>query len=132
MQLLFVIFVAICLAAVLFVAGSQSLRPYLSRGCQGVHWHRAFPDVNTTDIRSFLNIFGNAFCFSDRHALKFSPTDKVMQIYHARNPGGGVDALELESFAVALQRHYNFNLQRALHSSLTLGELFAQVRGSAS
>jgi len=54
-----------------------------------------------------------------------------MQIYRANNPAGGVDALELESWVIALQRQYGFGLERVWHPELTLGGVFALLRASA-
>ena len=122
------LFVGVCVALTLALASHRALQPFFSRVCQGFRWHRAFPEANTSDIRSFLTTFGESFSFSQRHVLKFAPTDNIMQIYYARNQGGSVDALELESFALALKRNYNFSLQSALHPNLTLGELFASLR----
>ena len=131
MQLLVILSIGICLALALSFASHKALLPYLSRGCQGFRWHRAFPHTDTKDIRLFLNVFGQSFGFRQRHLLKFAPADAILQIYNARNPGGGVDSLELESLACALTKHYNFRLQSAWHPGLTLGELFAMVRGNA-
>ena len=131
MQLLLIVAIVACTAFALFVARSRALRVYLSRACQGSAWKRAFPQARARDIRAFLDTFVGAFAFSNSHRLKFSPADGIMDIYRASNPGGLVDALELESFAVALERRYKFSLKQSWRPGLTLGELFALVRGYA-
>jgi len=127
------IFLVICISAALLVAVGrhQALQPFLSRGCQGSRWHRAFPHASSGDIRTFLNIFGSSFGFRQRHLLKFAPTDSLMQIHKASNPLQGVDAFEFEFLAAGLQNRYNVSLQSAWRPGLTLGELFALVHGNA-
>ena len=131
MQYYIVLIVCVCVALVVLAAHYKSLQPYLSRNCQGTAWHRTFPDASADDIRSFLNVFGTAFGFRQRHLLKFAPTDCLVQIHSALNPLQGVDALEFESLAAGLRSRYNLALQNAWHPSLTLGELFALVRRNA-
>jgi len=130
MQYYIMLIVCVCAAFIVLGAHYKSLQPYLSRNCQGLRWRRAFPNATSREIRSFLNVFVVAVGFGQRHLLKFSPADSLMQIYNANNPLRGVDALEFESLATALQRQYGFNFQNVWRPQLTLGELFALVRGA--
>lgn len=130
MQYYITLVVCACAALSVLVAHYKSLQPYSSCACQGFRWRRTFSDATADEIRCFLKTFAIAFGFRQRYILKFSPTDSLLQIYNARNPLCGVDALEFESLAAALQRQYGFNLRNAWRPKLTLGELFALVRGA--
>lgn len=128
MSLLLLLAIGFSVSIALFLAERRALRPYLERRCQGFEWKRAFPQANADDIRSFLDVFVEAFAFSKSDRLKFSPSDGILQIYCARNSGGLADSLELESLAVTLERRFQFNLEQSWRASLTLGELFGDVR----
>jgi propanediol dehydratase small subunit len=123
------IFLAIATAAsiALGFVRHKALQAYWSRTCQGLSWRRAFPNASKAEIRSFLTAFLDAFAFSQKHLLKFTPSDRITSIYSASNPFAGVDSLELERLAIAMRRNYNFNLQPFWRPTLTLGELFTMI-----
>src|ERR1700678_1604270 len=78
---------------------TRRLAPLLSRSCAGRRWRREFPGAGKMEIREFLGIFVDAFGFPRQKILAFRPEDRIMDVYHAVYPSGGVpDELELESF----------------------------------
>ena len=95
------------------VIGKKRLFRYWCRPCMGAEWHSAFPHVPKDDIRKFLNIFSDAFMFQKKHCLKFGPMDKVMDVYRTIYPRGGtVDNMELETFALAIEREYGVDFRK--------------------
>ena len=68
--------------------------------------------------------------FNRRKTLKFTPNDKIMDIYQTvYPPGSAVDAMELEHFANYIQKQYGLDLYKVWHKDLTLGDVFQMVRG---
>ena len=133
------------LIALLVVAGSsgvfiahvhrsRSLRPYWERGCTGIRWRRRFPHSSKTDIREFLLIFVDAFLFSERRRSRFSPDDRVIDVYRAVYPpeDGSADNLELETLAMLLERRYGIDLRAVWREDITLGELYEHTRTRAA
>jgi hypothetical protein len=111
-------------------ARKRRLNRFWSRTCTGLEWRVRFPDASKDDIRSFLTAFVDGFAFSDKQRLKFSPDDKVMDVYRALYPSaGGCDALELETFAMNLEEKYGIDLSRVEDHEVTLGTLF-QMTGN--
>jgi len=105
----------------------KRLDRYWRRSCTGSEWQRAFPNVSKDLIRDFLESFTNGFAFRNKRRLKFSPDDKIMDIYKALYPSNdwiGGDALELETFSMILEEDYKINLTVVLTDDLTLGQLF--------
>jgi hypothetical protein len=103
------------------------LQRFLTRGCSGREWHRRFPDAGSPAIRRFLGVFSDAFLLPVRHRLKFSPSDKVLEIYEGLYPFSRTpDALELETFERALRREYGMRLG-AGDRDITLGEIFSRA-----
>ena len=69
--------------------------------------------------------FVDGFLFRSENRLKFSPDDKVNDIYKALYPSSNWgDALELETFAINLKEHYSFNLEKVWNENITLGQIF--------
>lgn len=100
--------------------------PFQSRSCQGVKWHRAFPDATKKDIRSFLSIFTQAFGFPEKKRLLFEPADTFFGIYRRLYPYKWMpDALELETFASMVKKTYGISLADVWSDKLTLGQLFS-------
>lgn len=130
------IIIRLILCAVILVYFFKVMRPfegkrrkwlarYWSRSCTGSEWRRVFPGESKDSIRSFLECFVDGFAFSSRKIFNFSPNDKIMDIYNSLYPAKGwPDALELETFAINLEREYSLNLAGALTDELTLGQLF--------
>lgn len=102
----------------------------LTRSCAGREWQRSFPDASETDIREFLELFVDGFAMSSKHRLAFRPTDRIMDVYRAINPPNWTmaDSMELESFAMLLERRYGLSLESIWREDLTLGEVFGHTR----
>lgn len=108
-------------------ARRRRLDRYWTRSGTGSEWRRAFPNASKDSIRDFLESFTNGFAFRKKRRLKFSPDDKIMDIYKALYPSNdwiGGDALELEMFSKILEEDYKINLADVLTDDLTLGQLF--------
>ena len=81
------------------------------------------------EIREFLNQFVDGFAYSRKKRLKFSPDDRVLDVYHAENPEEiFADALELETFARNLQGRYGVDLAKLQRPDITLGDVFELSR----
>lgn len=107
----------------------QLPRPYRTRPCQGKLWKDAFPNASNDEIRLFLATFTDAFAFSEKEKLKFSPNDSILQIYRTLYPSKWQpDALEVETLAVDFESKYGVNFGSIWHEDLSLGELFEQSR----
>jgi hypothetical protein len=106
------------------------LKRYWMRKCMGREWRRQFPKDPKEDIRQFLDAFVDSFDFRRNDRLKFTPDDKVMDVYRARYPlKGWPDALELETFSLNLKREYTFDLAKVSNPDVTLGQLFEMIKG---
>ena len=107
----------------------KQLQKYWSRSCMDKEWKKRFPEIPKEDIRDFLEVFVDGFAFSRKKGLKFSPDDKVMDIYRGLYPTKNwPDALELETFTINLQRKYAFDLGKAFNQDITLGRIFEMTR----
>jgi hypothetical protein len=127
--------ISLCLVAAGIAIASELARrrrlaPILTRSSAENDWLRNFPDAPEAEIRTFLKIFGDAFALRSRHDLKFRPSDRIMDVYHAIYPPKWTlaDAMELEIFALLLKRRYGISLQLTWRDDLTLGEIFNQTR----
>ena len=106
--------------------------PFQSRSCQGVKWHRAFPDAARKDIRSFLSMFTQAFGFPEKKRLLFEPADTFLGIYRNLYSYKWMpDALELETFASMVKKTYGISLEDVWGDRLTLGKLFSLTQDKA-
>ena len=112
----------------------KRMQKYWSRSCTGAKWLRCFPQCSKDKIREFLDDFVDSFGFKEKNRLKFSPDDKIMDIYGAKYPPSvmGVDALELESFVTTLEEKYGLTLSEMNFPTITLGELFKMVTRKSS
>lgn len=64
----------------------------------------------------------SAFAFNDNEMLKFSPHDKIWEIYRELYPSRWTaDALELETLTEDLLTKYDFSLAAIWSEKLTLG-----------
>ena len=107
----------------------RNLNKYWARSCTGKRWKTLFPDIPKDDIRDFLEQFVDGFAFSSKKRLKFEPDDKVMEVYQSIYPQQGfADALELETFAINLEKKYGLKLENILNSEITLGQIFKLTR----
>lgn len=111
--------------------GKKRLEKYWSRSCTGSEWRKTFPNASKDSIRDFLESFVDGFAFSSKKRLKFSPDDKIMDVYSSLYPAAGLpDALELETFSIHLEQDYHINLADVLTDDLTLGQLFSMATES--
>ncbi len=123
-----------CFAAVAWVIGwlieRRLMRGYWSRVCTGAHWRRRFPHTSKADIREFLRTFVDAFGFSRSRRLRFTPDDRVMDVYRTLHPPKWTlaDSMELESLALSFHKDYGIDLVPLWREDITLGELFALTR----
>lgn len=107
----------------------RRLRKYWDRACAGRDWRREFSDTSKEEIRTYLKIFVEAFAFPYSRKLKFQPSDKIIDVYHACYPvKGWPDSLELETFAIMVEKTYNCDLTKEWEPEMTLGQAFAMTR----
>ncbi len=128
--MLVIIAIGVLIAVVDDLTRKRRLLRYWRRSCMGHEWRRMFPDVPKADIRKFLDTFSDAFIFRKDHRLKFSPMDKVIDVYRTvYPPGSAVDALELETFALTLEREYGIDLVAKWKPEVTtLADVFNMTR----
>jgi propanediol dehydratase small subunit len=121
------------LLSIVWLSFETSLpKRYRSRNCEGAQWRRAFPQATKNDIREFLLLFTSAFAFPDSGKLKFSPNDRVWEIYRDLYPNRWIaDAMELETFTDDLNTKHGIALGEIWSEKLTLGEVFAYVQRSS-
>ena len=99
----------------------------------GIRWRRRFPDASKTEIREFLTIFVEAFCFSHKRGSCFSPDDCVMDVYRADYPPGSLaDSMELETLGLRLEKRYAIDFTAVWRDNITLGELYEHARKRAA
>ena len=129
---LFFLAVAVIFGIATNYATHRRLKVYWQRACTGRQWKRRFPDASKSQIRAFLELFVNAFAFSSKRRLCFSPDDLVMDIYLALYPPDWsfADALELETLALDLEKTYGANVLPVWRDDITIGYLFAHTRDS--
>ena len=124
-----VLVVVIWLASAFYGGGLP--KKYRLRKCMGKYWKSAFPNSSKDDIREFLILFTDAFAFSTKDKLNFSPSDKILDIYHELYPTKWMaDSLEVETLATDIENKYSFNFNKLWHENLTLGELFSIVKNT--
>lgn len=129
MNVLAVVSFLILLPVLWLKFGASLPRRYRSRKCEGAQWRRAFPHATKGDIREFLLLFTSAFAFQDSEKLKFSPNDRVSEIYRDLYSTRWVaDAMELETLADDLKTKHGIVLGEIWNEKLTLGEVFAYVQ----
>lgn len=133
MSLIGWVLISVAVGAWWFVSRRRALGAIWQRSCMGRAWKRTFPDASGREIRRFLELFTSAFGFHERRTLVFAPTDRILDVYKAAYPLDGLpDALELETFARDLDKHFGLDLYRAWRENLTLGEVFSLTRKAAA
>jgi hypothetical protein len=111
------------------IKSRRKLRLYWDRSCAGREWRSAFPEADKQDIRQYLQLFVDAFAFRDSRRLCFRPTDKLMEVYQALYPvKGWPDSLELETFAMMVEKTYHLDLTKAWTPEMTLGDIFRMIK----
>ena len=122
--------VAILAGIVEAMFGRRLPKPYRYRVCMGRVWRERFPSASKSEIRHFLDIFIDAFLFGARHRLKFSPDDKVINIYKALYPSKWMaDAMETVVLLTSLEKEYRVEFPEAFAEAegVTLGDIFEFV-----
>jgi|GEM_PF-1669006 len=124
---------AVAFSALVMLKRRRNLREYWLRRCLGAEWKRQFPDASSEEIRRFLALFADAFLFRSRQRLKFSPSDRVMDIYHAVCPGPLMaDSMELETLVGSLREEYGVDLLASWKEDVTLGDIFRLARDAGA
>ena len=125
-------FVSIILVATVGLAVGAAvervrLHKFWRRTCMGFAWRRRFPNVSKKKIRDFLRLVVDAFAFSRSRALKFSPDDRLIEIYEAIYPVPRLtgDAMELEGLIESIETQFGVDLRPHWRKDITHGELFA-------
>ncbi len=108
--------------------------PFRARDCMGREWKRAFPSTPKEDIRRFLTIFTEAFAFHERNRLKFSPHDRLHDIYRALYPSKWMpDQLEHVHLVRGLEDEFKREFPESLMAEdVTLGMIFNHMTGNAN
>jgi hypothetical protein len=107
----------------------RRLRTYWDRVCTGRDWRREFPDAAKEEIRKYLQLFVDAFAFRDSRKLKFRPSDKIIDIYRDCYPvKGWPDSLEMETFAMIVEKTYHLDFTKEWNPEMTLGQVFTMTR----
>jgi hypothetical protein len=109
----------------------EALTRYWKRPCSGVGWKREFPNSPKAEIREFLSLFVDSFCFDAERRCSFLPGDKLMDIYSALYPPGGMgaDCLELETFCMMVKKRYRLDIAGVWNKDVTLGDVFVLICG---
>ena len=130
---LFFLATAVIFGIAINYATHRRLKIYWQRACTGRQWKRRFPNASKSQIRAFLELFVNAFAFSSKRRLCFSPDDRVTDIYRTLYPPDWnlADALELEMLAEDIQKTYGTDIIPLWRDDISIGDLFAQTRNTA-
>ena len=107
---------------------------YHLRSCNGRRWRAEFPSAEKDDIRAFLRCLADAMDFPEREKLKFSPDDRLLDIY--RSIYGGKtpfsDDMECERFLLGISQRFKIapeNFSELLKDErITLGKLFSVIQ----
>lgn len=127
MSVTFIIIFVIFLVSAFYVDGLP--KEYRLRKCMGKYWKSIFPSSSKEDIREFLILFTDAFAFSNKDKLSFTPNDKIYDIYTALYPSKWMaDSLEIETLARDIENKYHINFIELWNEDLTLGDLFSSVK----
>lgn len=127
--LLTIAIIALLISLPTWVRRRRALGLYWDRACMGIRWRRRFPDSPKVEIREFLTMFVEAFGFGNKRRTRFSPDDRVMDVYRADYPPGILaDSMELETLGLNLEKRYGIDFEAVWHEDITLGELYERTR----
>ena len=115
--------VAIILVCLVVAREEKQMQSYWQRACTGKAWRLSFPTTAKDDIRTFLDLFIEAFGFRNCKRLCFAPQDQVMAIYRCIYPSPGWDD-SLKVLVMSLEACYSIKVTDAWRDDITLGELF--------
>ena len=127
---IFLLIMASLLIPVLSTPPDDKPTLYVERSCLGGEWVDNFPNATKDHIRQFLNVLIESMDFDKSILLKFSPTDKVIDIYHSIYDGKAPlhDYLECESFYLFISQEFNIPDDKLSsiwnNGEVTLGEIF--------
>ena len=128
-----VLALVLCIFAWGLKFGGRLPTSFRDRACQGRGWRRAFPRAPKTRIRTFLQVFVDAFAFNAGEKLKFSPKDRILDVYRAVYPSRWTpDSLEVEAFACELERWFGLRLESLWSEQLTLGDVFTAIEAKTA
>ena len=100
-------------------------RPYQDRNSQEAAWRQRCGE-KMDDADAVLTMLCEAFEFNPDDRYKFSPDDKVTDIYGACYPPGkgcwSGDSMEIESLMMDLEKQYRIDVEE-WHSDISLGEI---------
>ena len=131
--LLTIAVLAVLISLPAWIGRRRALRQYWDRACMGIRWRRRFPDVPKSELREFLTIFVDAFCFDHKRRTCFSPDDRVMEVYRADYPPGSLaDSMELETLGLRLEKRYGIDFTAVWREDITLGELYEHTKRHAA
>jgi hypothetical protein len=126
---LWIILGGVVLAVLMELRRRRALAVWVERGCAGRAWRRAFPQAQVVEIRAFLEIFRASFLLRKKWRLAFRPEDRPMEVYEAMYRGRfEPDAMELETFAIEVERRYGVDLEAVWKEGITLGEIFVVLK----
>ena len=78
-------------------------------------------------------VFVDAFAFDTSEKLKFSPEDRILDVYRAVYPSRWTpDSLEVETFACALEKRFGLRLESLWSDQLTLGDVFTAIEAKSA
>jgi len=75
----------------------------------------------------------SATAFDASEKLKFSPEDRILDVYRAvYPPRHAPDSLELETFACELEKRFGLRLASLWSDQLTPGEVFTAIESKST
>lgn len=124
---------AIALAIYIGTYFPATPKVYRERRCKGRDWYRCFPNAQKEDMRTFLELFAvDALGFDKKDLTKFSPSDRIMDVYQAIYPKPSLaDGLELETFFCEFEKRHGIDLEEVWVDGMTLGDVFAVTQARA-
>jgi hypothetical protein len=104
----------------------NALQQHRERTCMGLRSRRRFPGSPKADIREFLELFCDAFNFTRGSRRRFSPDDRVVEVYRASYPDRLMpNALELETLESRFLQRYGVDMRGFWREDITLGEVYS-------
>jgi propanediol dehydratase small subunit len=128
-----VLVLVLCIFAWGLKFGGRLPSSFRDRACQARDWRRAFPRAPKARIRTFLQVFVDAFAFDASEKLKFSPEDRILDVYRAVYPSRWTpDSLEVETLACELEKRFGLRLESLWSDQLTLGDVFTAIEAKSA
>jgi hypothetical protein len=108
-----------------YLASRRRLAPLRRRPCSLDEWQSAFPGTSPNYVSEFLKLTADGFGLPAGDEQRLRPSDRVLDLYRMLVPPGHPDSLELEHWAVLLERRYVIDLNAIWRDGLTLGDVMA-------